>query len=221
MELFKKHFWMNRFDLLVELAVPAGLWLLLELIVDIAQSVTGDYVYFGVPAVVALFGSAIMELFVNGARMCTNYSMGLAMGRTRRCMLGLILGESVTHMALAAAAVLALNLMSVGMDRLLGFPARESLFALIPWWVWPVTFLAALAVGFASGILLLAFGQRGFWAMWGIWMVAFIVPANTPGLDFAALPAPLMIAGAALAAAVLLGWLVWSVWYALHCPVKL
>lgn len=57
--------------------------------------------------------------------------------------------------------------------------------------------------------------------MWGIWMVAFIVPANTPGLDFAALPAPLMIAGAALAAAVLLGWLVWSVWYALHCPVKL
>ena len=207
MALFKKHFWMNRFDLLVELAVPAGLWLLLELIVDIAQSVTGDYVYFGVPAVVALFGSAIMELFVNGARMCTNYSMGLAMGRTRRCMLGLILGESVTHMALAAAAVLALNLMSVGMDRLLGFPARESLFALIPWW--------------ASGILLLAFGQRGFWAMWGIWMVAFIVPANTPGLDFAALPAPLMIAGAALAAAVLLGWLVWSVWYALHCPVKL
>ena len=221
MALFKKHFWMNRFDLLVELAVPAGLWLLLELIVDIAQSVTGDYVYFGVPAVVALFGSAIMELFVNGARMCTNYSMGLAMGRARRCMLGLILGESVTHMALAAAAVLALNLMSVGMDRLLGFPARESLFALIPWWVWPVTFLAALAVGFASGILLLAFGQRGFWAMWGIWMVAFIVPANTPGLDFAALPAPLMIAGAALAAAVLLGWLVWSVWYALHCPVKL
>ena len=32
MALFKKHFWMNRFDLLVELAVPAGLWLLLELI---------------------------------------------------------------------------------------------------------------------------------------------------------------------------------------------
>ena len=156
MALFKKHIWKPRVDLLVELAVPAGLWLLLDLIVDIAQSVTGDYVYFGVPAVVALFGSAIMELFVNGARMCTNYSMGLAMGRTRRCMLGLILGESVTHMALAAAAVLALNLMSVGMDRLLGFPARESLFALIPWWVWPVTFLAALAVGFASGILLLA-----------------------------------------------------------------
>ena len=129
--------------------------------------------------------------------------------------------SGVLPMALAAAAVLALNLVSVGMDRLLGFPARESLFALIPWWVWPVTFLAALAVGFASGILLLAFGQRGFWAMWGIWMVAFIVPANTPGLDFAALPAPLMIAGAALAAAVLLGWLVWSVWYALHCPVKL
>ena len=72
MALFKKHFWMNRFDLLVEVAVPAGLWLLLELIVDIAQSVTGDYVYFGVPAVVALFGSAIMELIVNGARMCTN-----------------------------------------------------------------------------------------------------------------------------------------------------
>ena len=209
---------MNRFDLLVELAVPAMLWLLLELIVDIAQSVTGDYVYFGVPAVVALFGSAIMELFVNGARMCTNYSMGLAMGRTRRCMLGLILGESVTHMALAAAAVLALNLVSVGMDRLLGFPARESLFALIPWWVWPVTFLAALAVGFASGILLLAFGQRGFWAMWGIWMVAFIVPANTPGLDFAALPAPLMIAGAALAAAVLLGWVQNGAAYASVAP---
>lgn len=221
MTLFKKHFWMNRFDLLVELAVPAGLWLLLELIVDIAQSVTGDYVPRGVPAVVALFGAAMLELFVNAARMCTGYSMGLAMGRTRRCMLGLTLGESISHMALVAAEALVLNLVSVGMDRLLGFPARESLFAMIPWWVWPLTFFAALAVGFASGILLMAFGQKGFWVMWGIWMAAFIVPANTPGLSFADMPLPLLAAAAAFAGVVLLGWLVWSVWYALHCPVKI
>lgn len=221
MTLFKKHFWMNRSDLFIELAVPAGLWLLLELIVDIAQSVTGDYVYSGVPAVVALFGGAMMELFVNAARMCTTYSIGLAMGRTRRCMLGLVVGESVAHLALIALEGALLNLVSMGMGRLLGFPANTSLFSLIPWWVWPLTAFAALALGFASGVLLMAYGQKGFWVMWGIWMVAFIVPANTPGLNVADMPLPLLVAGAALAGVMLLGWLVWSVWYALRCPVKL
>lgn len=221
MTLFKKHFWMNRSDLFIELAVPAGLWLLLELIVDIAQSVTGDYVYSGMPAVVALFGGAMMELFVNAARMCTTYSIGLAMGRTRRCMLGLVVGESVTHLLLIALEGALLNLVSMGMGRLLGFPANTSLFSLIPWWVWPLTAFAVLALGFASGVLLMAYGQKGFWVMWGIWMVAFIVPANTPGLNFAHMPLPLLVAGAALAGVMLLGWLVWSVWYALRCPVKL
>lgn len=221
MTLFKKHFWMNRTDLLIELAVPVGLWLLLELIVDIAQSVTGDYVYSGVPAVVALFGGAMLELFVNAARMCTTYSIGLVMGRTRRCMLGLVVGESVTHLALIALEGTLLNLVSMGMGRLLGFPANTSLFSLIPWWVWPLTAFAVLALGFASGVLLMAYGQKGFWVMWGIWMVAFIVPANTPGLNFVDMPLPLLVAGAALAGVMLLGWLVWSVWYALRCPVKL
>lgn len=221
MTLFKKHFWMNRSDLLIELAVPAGLWLLLELIVDIAQSVTGDYVYSGVPAVVALFGGAMLELFVNAARMCTTYSIGLAMGRTRRCMLGLVVGESVTHLLLIALEGALLNLVSMGMGRLLGFPANTSLFSLIPWWVWPLTAFAVLALGFASGVLLMAYGQKGFWVMWGIWMVAFIVPANTPGLNVVDMPLPLLVAGAALAGVMLLGWLVWSVWYALRCPVKL
>lgn len=224
MTLFRKHLWANRSDLLVELAIPAGLWLLTELIVEIAQAVTGELIPIGgVPAAFALFGGAFMELLCNAARMYTGYPIGVSMSRTRRCMLALTVGESAVHLALVALQGLLLNLVSLGVGGLLGTVAEKSLFAIIPWWVWPIVAFSVLAFGLASGLVFMAFGQKGFWVLWGVFMLAFVVPMNSAGSSFNifALPPAVLFAGAALAGLVLLGWLVWSVWYALRCPIRI
>lgn len=220
MALLKKYLLYSKSDLGIELAVPGLTWLLLEIISVIGQLTTGDGLPMAVSPIVALVVAVFMEYGTSIARVTVSYSLGVYMGRTRKRMLSLVLIECLVHTLLCLGMVAALSALSdFVIAPAIGFPVENALLTSMPLWIWPALLLGCIAFALPTGVTVSAFGQKGFWVVWGIFMLAFVVPGNTPGLSFAAMPRPLLIAGLAIAALVLLGWIAWSIWYSLRRPV--
>ena len=88
----------------------------------------------------------------------------------------------------------------------------------LDWWWFLATLAIGLALGFIIGAFLQRFGARGGWVLWFIWMVICFAPQLLPLEDFTLPLSPdfLLYTAAVLAAAML----IWSVWSLLHAVVK-
>ena len=83
------------------------------------------------------------------------------------------------------------------------------------WWGWPAIALGAAALGVIIAAVLLRYGSKGGWVMWGLWMGGILfmqlLPWKTHTITDWLFP---------LLAILFLSGLVWSIWYLLRMPVR-
>ena len=179
MKTFMRYLAMGKNDLLIELAFPAGMWLFVEIVVNTILFFDGTEVALGIGGVVAFGTMLLMELFTVGARFMVNLNLGVSMGRTRRFMLGTVLGESALHLIPCMGLCALLGWAGQGISMALGAQSYENILFMMPWWGWVVGFFGVMLIGFCGGMLLQVFGRKGFWVLWAVSMLAFVVPANS------------------------------------------
>lgn len=212
MELVKRHLLLSKLDLAVEAGAVAGLWAVVELIALVAQRLMGETVYVSVGGAAAMVVGMFLEWFLCTARWYSSFPLGLSMGRTRRCMAGLVWLESALHLAAVWGVIMLLAALGGPIGGLAGFAGCLNPLLALPAWLWPLVLAGVLLSSFGSGMLLLALGQKGFWVLWAVWM-AFPVGMN---FDLGPVLAPLAAVLLAAGVLVLAGWLAWAFWYSLR-----
>ena len=83
-----------------------------------------------------------------------------------------------------------------------------------PWWLCPALLLGAVALALGVGAVLLRFGSRGGWVLWGIWMVLCFSPQLLGARVVTVLSLwPLLAAAGMLLA-------LWGAWWLLRAPIR-
>lgn len=228
----KQQFWLNSTDRHIILALAAGLGLLAETVIAAATLVSRDpdtvLLASGLVLVIGLF----MVTMVFAGYFFIEFDIGLSMGATRRRMLAAGLFNSLCLegvLLLATAAVRGLEwgvytgwLQKAQPGLSLAVDFMAVLLGL-PWWGKLLLLAGPVFLGYVSGVLIQRFGRMGFWILWGVFMVGFVLPSNSAAwidLDTLTLqPGLLAVVGwaAALAAALLAAG---AAWLALHSSVR-
>ena len=88
------------------------------------------------------------------------------------------------------------------------------------WYWWLLIFAAALVFGIIVGALIQRFGRKGFWVVWGFWMVLAFSPQFLGWEVFDRVSRSLPMLFPLLAGLFVVGLLLWSVWSMLHAVVR-
>lgn len=101
-------------------------------------------------------------------------------------------------------------------------PARELTLFIedfsLPWWWFPLLAVGAVVLGLIMGAIILRFGRRGGWVLWGLWMAVCFLPQLLPWeAHWFTLPWQYLAAAGGIFVLACLGW---SVWYLLRAPIK-
>lgn len=226
--MLKKVIRFNAGDFAVIAAAAGGLFLLLQLVINIVMlTVKPDTVptLCGILMPVML-GFILLLFFMNNIVVNFDFLLRCSVTRTRA------LGSLVVLLVLEAAEALALSLLLSQADRLVAqawVRARPGLgveeFS-IPLWGVALGYLAVLLLGLVSGAALQRFGRKAMWILWCGWMAIALLSSSTDWWEalfhgtvlagFVSAPAvALALGGAAVLAAV--GWAVWTL---LHATVR-
>ncbi len=185
--------------------------------------------------------SAFVILMISLGHTLSSYTLAVKFSQTRRRSLGLTLGlvgfEALCSMGFAAlltllerAAAPRFWLWLTGTDGLdIGRggqtvtqiaganPLLVEDFSLA-WWWFPLLAVGTAALGLMIGAVILRFGRRGGWTLWGIWMVCCFAPQLLPW-EAHWFTFPLQYLGAA-GGVFALACLAWCAHYLLHAPIK-
>ena len=219
--MLKKVIRFNAGDFAVIAAAAGGLFLLLQLVINIVMlTVKPDTVptLCGILMPVML-GFILLLFFMNNIVVNFDFLLRCSVTRTRA------LGSLVVLLVLEAAEALALSLLLAQVDRLIAqawVRARPGLgveeFAL-PLWGVALGYLAVLLLGLVSGAALQRFGRKAFWVLWAGCMAISMLASSSDWWEalfhgtvlagVASAPAvALALGGAAVLAAA--GWAVWT-----------
>lgn len=114
-------------------------------------------------------------LLISGTLFTVYYKLGIQMGQTRRNML-------LRLSLLSLAEQLGLLAFSVGLSGVITlvyrrfFSETEWIFGFVPWWGWVLMLTLPLAVGTFGGAVILRFGRKGFWVLYGMFMAVMLLP---------------------------------------------
>lgn len=227
----KDQWWFERSDRRGLALLLAGIEALLLLGTLVAMFLTDpgtDTVSVGV--LVLLGASLFLAVFGGAAYFGSEFQLGLKMGATRRQMLAAQLFNTFSLELTMVAASLALGGLEWLFNRFVWMGRHPGaviavngfeILAAMPWWVWPVGLAAPVLLGYITGVTMACYGQKGFWVLWGLFMLCFVVPANTTsgflklGQAFSNVPLlALAIAGMVLAVT---GWLTYKL---MHLSVR-
>lgn len=226
--MLKKVIRFNAGDFAVIAAAAGGLFLALQLIINIVMlTVRPDTVPTLCGVLVPIILGFILLIFFM-SNLVVNFDFLLRCSVTRARALGSLL----LLLVLEAAEALALSLLLTQADRLIArawVAARPVLgveeFAL-PLWGVALGYLAVLLLGLVSGAALQRFGRKAFWVLWAGWMAIALLASSSDWWE--ALFHGTVLAGVANAPAVALalgGAAVlaaagWAVWTMLHACVR-
>lgn len=166
----------------------------------------------------AICGNLLL-LILNAVQFASGFTLGIHMGRTRKFMLASYLGERTLFGVVCNGVVLlALALANLVLQGrfVIGFSVDEFT---IPSWVWPLALAVTVLVPVAIGMTLITFGRKGFWVLWGIYMVAVLAP-NGGILPESILSNGTMHIMLICAIVVAVCWVVWGLWQTLRCAIK-
>ena len=240
--MLKKLIRLNLDDMGLVLGVVGGLFLLIHVgtAVILHFFFESEHSSLMISGTVLPITSAIVILMISLGHTLAAYTMAVKFSQTRRRALGLTLGlvgfEAACSMGLAAlltllerAAAPRLWMWLTGAQYLTIWarwqgaqdegPWAATLFVedlSLDWWWFPLLAAAALLLGLIMGALILRFGQRGGWALWGIWMACCFAPQLggtallADWLEYLMVIVPVFLAGT----------LLWSVLYLLRAPIK-
>jgi len=242
--MLKKLIQLNLDDLLLYLAVEGGLFLLIQIIIGCVMHFSRPETSVTVSCILFPIVGGLCALIAGISHVGVSFEQALKFGQTRRRALGLTIGLIAfeTAFALILGALLAaaerffcpaLWAELAGMDGWvsgniffspegttvdgLPVPGKTLLietFAL-EWYWWLIAFGAAVAGGTICGALIQRFGSKGGWFIWGICMAPIILGQILPW-DFA----QVLDWSIPMAAVLVTGGFLWSVWSLLHAVVK-
>ncbi len=130
-----------------------------------------------VPVIVAVG----LGCLISATLFTVYYKLGLQMGQTRRNMLlRLSILSLVMHVVTVGFAAALSCLLAVFYSHF--FAPTDVLLALVPWWGWVLMLTLPLAIGMLGGAILMRFGRKGFWVMYGIFMSLLLLPQLFTGM---------------------------------------
>lgn len=230
----KGQFWLNHPDHKIVLALGAGVGLAAEVLTVFMTLYTREpYTVLLGSGITLVLGLFFLTLIFAG-HFFIEFDIGLSMGATRRrmlaaglfnclCLEGVLLAVTAALRALEWAVYV--GWLQKSLPGLL--PAVDFLGVLLGLPLWGKLLLLAgpIFLGFVGGVLIQRFGRRGFWVLWGAFMLGFVLPSNALSWDTELLHTAAGLAGllgmlgwiGAAGAAALGGW---AVWLALHASVR-
>jgi hypothetical protein len=124
------------------------------------------------PLFLLIFGGIYLVLLV-ASRFSLTFGLGVQMSVTRKRML---LGEWLVAMVETAYFLLLIRL-AFWLDKLVILPLWGEVedFS-IPWWAWLLVFAGVLLLGYVGGALLCRYGIKGFWGLWGFFVLVSLAP---------------------------------------------
>ena len=223
--MLKKVLKFNAGDFAVIAATGCGLFLVIQLIINIIMfAVKPDTVPTLCSVLVPIIlGFILLIFFINN--LLVNFDFLLRCSVTRKQALGTLL----VLLVLEGAAAIAVSLVLGQADRLIAQawvsvrPELEIEAFSLPLWGVALGYAGLLVLGLIATACLQRFGRKAFWAMWGAWMVfAFginMVDWDALGEKLSFLSGSLPMVVIPIALALLVGG-AWSVWQLLQATVK-
>ena len=241
--MLKKLIRLNLDDMWIALGVVGGIFLLLHLgtaliLYFLAADERSSLLLSGV---VLPITSAILIAILSLGHILLAFTSAVKFSQNRRRALGLTLGlvsfEAACSMSFAALLTLLEReaaprfwMWLTGADGLgIGRGGHSFLLTAgdnpllvedfsLDWWWFPLLAAAAVVLGLIIGAIILRFGRRGGWTLWGIWMLCCFAPQLLPwDASWFTFPMQYMTVLGGIFALACLGW---SVWYLLRAPIQ-
>ncbi len=169
MNFFIKHLKVNRDGVLVMMAFQAGLFLLGVVMVLIINAILNDdQDCAAIGGMMALMGTVFGGLVRGGVTGGNRYRMAVSMGWPRRAYILVDPILTMLNCALGVVFAALLNQLEVWLYSVIypGWEVELNVFAVMPWWLYPVFVIGMTIVDFLFGALLLRFGAKGFAVVW-------------------------------------------------------
>lgn len=169
MNFFIKHLKVNRDGALLMMAFQGGLFLLGVVMVLIINTFLNDEQdCAAIGGMMALMGTIFGGLVRGGVTGGNRYRLAVSMGWPRRAYM---LADPILTMincALGVVFAALLNQLEIWLYGVIypGWELDLNVFAMMPWWLYPVFVVGMAVVDFLFGALLLRFGAKGFAAVW-------------------------------------------------------
>lgn len=188
-------------------------WLLFEGITALVLAITGEQSTVILSAMICLILLAFVSGFTGFQRLNRAFTLGIALGGTRRQQVLRCAAWQLGGVLVSAALLFGLNGLSHLIYRMAYAPRGIVLemdgLAMLPTVEWLLILLAPVLLSICVAATVNAFGTRAYLVVWLLWMMICFSPRYLVEL-YEKSPAALWALMAVLAA-VLLGWTVWSV----------
>ena len=167
MNFFVRHLKVHRSGVLLMLAFQAGLFLLgVVMVLGINAFWNDEQDYAAIGGMMALM-AAVIGGFVRGTGM-SRYRLAVSMGWTRRAYM--LADSLMTMLFVTAGAAFAalLNQLEIWLYSVIypGWELDMNIFAMVPWWFYPLFVVGITVLDFLFGALVLRFGTKGFAFVW-------------------------------------------------------
>lgn len=232
----------NQDDLILLTCVVGGGFLLIHIITVLALKFSGENTSIMVSGIMLPIFAGVVMLMLGAGHVLLTFVQAVRFSQTRRRALSLAAGQIVAECALAVVLCAGLSALEralaptfwkwligaqtitwgIGGRRIpegsVWVPDLTELFIEdfdIVWWGLPCIILGCALLGFIGGTIVLRFGKRGGWVIWGAWMLGCLglprLPWRTHEVTNILIPALVTLGVAAF---------LWSVWTLLRAAVR-
>lgn len=221
-----REFRLQKEDFLGMGAIALGGVVLTEVVVNLVMALGKPDSYFLLGPFLLFLVGGFVAVMLSVGYWLTAFPMGVKMGATRREMVagvaGVTVGMSLLLLTFPALDYLLERQLGVGYwVNTVGRALEFDLLYYIPWWGWPLAAVLCPVVGLLVGTVILRFGRKGFWVIWGIWMAGCFVPQMLPAdFNFPVIGTPLWNALPWVGAAFTLALTVLAVRTLLRLPIQ-
>lgn len=177
---------LNLDDLGVAAAIVGGAFLLLETVIAVVMLVmrSGAETSIAIGWIMCPMIAGFVCLFFNSMQVTVGFDLLLRCGVTRKSSILAV----VAHMLVMTYFSFVLAFVLGELDRLIArfwmqamhLQAVELVDGHIPLYILLLIPLALTVVGLGGGALLQRFGRKGFWVLWGAWMVLMLGQSVIP-----------------------------------------
>ena len=176
---------LQRGDFLVMALVALGAVALGEGVTTLVMVMADPEDYFMLAPFLLFLVAGLTTLVLSAAYWMTVFPMGVRMGATRREMVAGTLCLTVVMNLMLFGFVALSNLLerTLGVGYWVNTVGKEleiDPLYLVPGWAWPLLVVGCTLGGLLAGTVVLRFGRKGFWVLWGAWMVLALLPQFLP-----------------------------------------
>ena len=232
----------NQDDLILLTCVIGGAFLLIHVISALALKLSGENTCIMVSSIMLPIMAGVVMIILGAGHVLLTVAQAVRFSQTRRRALSLTAGQIGVECALGIVLCAGLSALErafapafwkwlIGAQTITwGIGGRRipegtefivntaELFIedfAIVWWGLPCIILGCAALGFIVGAIVLRFGKRGGWAIWGAWMIGCLgfprLPWRTHEVTNILIPGLVVAAVAAF---------LWSMWVLLRAAIR-